>query len=52
MAEKIKTDVGILLLILIMETNLPIYFAKTELFLNFDSRNFGNKILCTLDTNM
>ena len=32
MLQKIKTDVNRLLLVLIMKTNFPIYFAKIELF--------------------
>ena len=38
MAEKIKTDVDSLLLMLIMKTNFPIYFAKIELFFNFKTK--------------
>ena len=38
MAEQIKTDVDTLLLVLIMKTNFPIYFAKIELFFNFETK--------------
>ena len=37
MSEKIKTGVDRLLLVVIMKTNFPIYFVKTELFLNFET---------------
>ena len=39
MAEKIKMDVDRLLLILIMKTKFPIYFAKIELFSNFETKS-------------
>ena len=45
MVEKIKTNVGRLLLVLIMKTNFPIYFAKIELFFNFETK-------CTLSTSV
>ena len=32
-------DVDRLLLVLIMKTNFPIYFAKIELFLNFETKS-------------
>ena len=38
MAEKIKTDVDRLLLVLIMKTNSPIYFANIELSFNFETK--------------
>ena len=65
--EKIETDVNTLILVLTMKINFPIYFAKIELFSNFETKsslstsvfvfsrifkNFENKILCPLDTNM
>ena len=39
MAGEIKTDVNRLVLILIMNTNLPLYYAKIELFFNFETRS-------------
>ena len=45
MIEKIKADVDRLLLVLKMKKKLPIYFTKTELFLNFE-------IKCNLSTSV
>ena len=39
MAEKIKTDIDRLLLVLLMKTNFPIYFAKIELLFNFETKS-------------
>ena len=39
MVENIETDVNNLLLVLTMNKNLPIYFAKIELFFNFETKS-------------
>ena len=39
MVKKIKTDVDRLLLVLIMNKRFPIYFDKTELFFNIETKN-------------
>ena len=39
MVEKIKTDVDRLLLVSTMKKQCPIYFAETELFFNFETKN-------------
>ena len=39
MSEKIKVDVDRLLLVLIIKTTFPIYFAKIELFFNFETQS-------------
>ena len=36
--EKMKTDVDRLVLVFIMKTNVPIYFAKIELFFIFKTK--------------
>ena len=39
MIEKIKTDVDKLLLVLMMDINFPIYFAKSGLFSNSEIKS-------------
>ena len=39
MIKKMKTDVDRLLLVLIMKTNLLVYFAKNELHFNFKTKS-------------
>ena len=39
MLEKIETDVDRLLLVLTMNKNVPIYFAKIELSFNFEIKS-------------
>ena len=39
LAENIKTDVDRLLLFLTIKQNFPIYFAKIELFFNFETKS-------------
>ena len=39
MVEKIKTGVDILLLILAIEKHFPIYFAKSVVFFNFETKS-------------
>ena len=39
MVEKIKADVDRLLLVLKMKTKLPIYFVKTEVLFNLETKS-------------
>ena len=43
MAEKIRIEVDRILWVLIVKTNFPIYFAKIELFFNFETKSSLSK---------
>ena len=51
MAEKIKKGVDRLLLVLIMKTNLLIYFVKLNFFFSFETKSSLSTFVFILSTN-